>query len=70
MHVSGDDAEFTRNGIALLERVYVWLRQTYQKSKPLLQARHKTIHNFLLRHKQYYFTMQAQRIFRSMGTNT
>jgi hypothetical protein len=44
----------------MLANIYRWLERNCATST-LLQARHKTVHNFLLRHRQYFLALVAQR---------
>ena len=69
MRVKEDDAELTSNAVAMLANIYRWLEQNCETST-LLQARHKTVHNFLLRHRQYYLALVAQRRFQSIVPKT
>lgn len=54
----------TEYSIEILKQIYKLLRTT--ETANIIAARHKTIHNFLLRHKQYYLALAAQKEFTSI----
>ena len=55
---SDANQEFQENGLLLLQSIYNWL--ALESGLPL-QAYHKTIHNFLLRHNQFRLALASQR---------